>query len=308
MEHVAGAGSEPSWSKHEVEQHSPQSEQASSSMEQATDVASVASLTSFGEHATVPDHHGVEIEMQAKSAGSDVVDTDTMCTHCTRYGSPTTFVNHGCKRYPKFRCKACHTAVRALERSAKSRGTQEFEKFCTHRRQQPLQFNQLVLAVRLRPEGETPLPGGEDTCKAFGVADSQCESRADRKERMVQLMTSIFSEKGVESFEEVRWLSERQFKAFMKSSEDMSALEAQQSWDRAMVCKETERRQKRGQVQVAVLTAEGKRKYHKRGSKRAHVEQGGVSEDDEDASKRLRGHIDGDDGIEHAQDVVFNNP
>eukprot|EP00971_Amphidinium_carterae_P287550 5707782-Amphidinium_carterae.1 len=45
--------------------------------------------------------------------------------------------------YPRWRCKPCHSGVRALERAAKSRGEESFAKFSEMRRNKPLQFNEL---------------------------------------------------------------------------------------------------------------------------------------------------------------------
>ena len=161
------------------------------------------------------------VETQAKTV--DVDPHGEACSHCTREFAVASMVNYGCKAYPKWRCKACHTACRAIERSAKSKGEAYYAKFCEQRRQRPKLFSDLILGVRISQEGEQPLPYELEKIGASGL----CSSLSDRKERVTRIVEFMYSDKGTEEYEDLRWMSERQFKAHKKYKEDMSAAEAQ---------------------------------------------------------------------------------
>ena len=240
-------------------------------------------------------HHNLE---RKKSFASQ--DDGEVCAHCSRGVVIAEMINFGCKSYPKWRCRPCHTAARALERSAKSKGTESYNRFCEVRRQQPWKFNDLVLAVRISPEGEAPPPEGEDD------AIPKCMNLSQRKEKISKIICTTFSEKGSEDFQIARWLSERQFKAQMKVFEGMNAEESQLEWDRAVADKQVQRRfSKTGVLQIAVLMEQGVKTYGRRGNKREFANEEDASEEEDsgtnDASnaacfKRLRTHAFGEVG------------
>eukprot|EP00971_Amphidinium_carterae_P267985 5316593-Amphidinium_carterae.1 len=229
-----------------------------------------------------------------------------MCSHCTREGCVAGMVNFGCKAYPKYRCRPCHAAVRFLERAAKSKGDKHYEAFCDHRRRQPIKFSQSVLLCRMAPPGETPLPGGDD------VPDGgKCRSAEDRHDRAAAVVSSVYSLRATEEFEEVLYLTERQFRAHMRWFEEMTREEAQQAWDSAMLDKEQEKRNCKGVVQLAVLTKVGKRHIKQRGSKREMQKHASLSDSDldnaENVGKRLRSHVESDPSHLHKDLATFSN-
>ena len=226
-----------------------------------------------------------------------------LCAHCTRIAPISMMQNYGCKTYPKWRCRPCHTSVRALERASKSKGEPYYKKFCEMRRQHPFRFTDLVLQCRISPEGEEPLPGQDE-----GLWKEGCRSLQDRKERTASICKSVFSLKALEEYEDVRFLTERQFKAWMKYGEDMTSSEAQNAWDKALVSGEVEKKHLRdGTITVAVQTAIGMKTFSQRGSKRSFQTVSDVddSEGERDGSadpensaalKRLKAHAAGDIG------------
>eukprot|EP00971_Amphidinium_carterae_P352306 6492537-Amphidinium_carterae.1 len=229
----------------------------------------------------------------ASSSGG--LGAQEQCVHCTRESPIAHMINGGCKGSPRWRCKPCHAAVRYLERAAKSRGEKQYEKFAELRRQKPLHMNDLVLQIRLAPEGEVALEGGEDCPRGM----ERCNSTALRTERCSKLIESTFSEKGVQDFSDVLWLTERQFRAWMKNHEDMTSAEAQAAWDVAAVSKDTQQRFFKGQKQVQVQGYMGLRGFKNRGTKRELIQEGALSDDDlgdEEKVKRLKPHFDGDLG------------
>ena len=235
--------------------------------------------------------------VETQQQTSDVGPHGEACSHCTREYSVASMVNFGCKSYPKYRCKACHTASRALERSAKSKGEGHCAKFCEARRQRPKHFNDLLLQIRISPEGEEPLPTELEKLGATGL----CPNLAERKERITKMVATYYSDKGLEDYEDMRWMCERQFRAYMKTKQDMSAAEAQAEWDKAMIATDTERRVKHGVTQVAVLAAEGRRHYRRKGSRKERLQEEEVSSEDSDVErtkKRLRGHMETEEGME----------
>ena len=225
-----------------------------------------------------------------------------LCAHCTRTFQVSVMQNYGCKNYPKWRCRACHAAARALERAAKSRGEQHYQRFCEMRRQHPLRFSDLVLQCRVSPDGEEPLEGQEELWM------DRCKSAKDRRERMARIVKTVFSVKAIEEYEDVRFLTERQFRAHMRYSEDMTAAEAQNAWDKAVVSSEVEKKHLRsGAVTVAVSVAMGVRTFSQKGSKRAletfsdvddsdAEKDGSANPESASALKRLRSHASGDIG------------
>eukprot|EP00971_Amphidinium_carterae_P352322 6492546-Amphidinium_carterae.3 len=220
------------------------------------------------------------------------------CSHCTREGSVASMINYGCRNYPKYRCKACHAAVRYLERAAKSRGTVHYDSFCEHRRRSPLKFTQAVLLCRMAPQGEQPLPGADDVPEM-----GKCKSSEERAQRASAVVTSVYHLRATEEFQEILYLTERQFRSHMRWNEDMSKEEAQQAWDSALLNKEQEQRYHNGVLQVAVLTKVGKRHIQQKGSKRALEKHGSMSDSDldnaENVGKRMRSHADAD--VSHLQ-------
>eukprot|EP00971_Amphidinium_carterae_P337285 6474021-Amphidinium_carterae.2 len=119
----------------------------------------------------------------------------------------------------------------------------------------------------------------------------------------------MFTEVGTEAFEEIRWMTERRFKSWMRNTEELTAAEAAAAWERALACKDTERRMKDGQWQVSVLTKEGKRKFWRRGTKRAHESRQEVSdgENSDELAKRkrhVRAHLE--DANEAHVDSAFS--
>eukprot|EP00971_Amphidinium_carterae_P350982 6491838-Amphidinium_carterae.1 len=232
-----------------------------------------------------------EVQIQAITAITTRMDdksADIQCSHCKRYGSVSQYINFGCKTYPKFRCRACHAAVRCLERSAKSRGEDSAKKLAELRRGRPAAFTNLVLTVRVRPDGETDLPDNGDmpVYTSSGIQGVKCKSLEDRKEALATVVDSFFSETGTEDFQKVLWMTERRFRAYMKTHEDMSSNEAEREWQKAMASTTTKRRMKDNQWQVQVMVEDGSKKYVKRGSKRQYDKLEAISEE-EDAGEEL---------------------
>eukprot|EP00971_Amphidinium_carterae_P325594 6455945-Amphidinium_carterae.5 len=241
--------------------------------------------------ASTPQQEEIEVEVMATSLGSSVPKGgDVSCSHCSHASALASMINYGCRTYPRFRCRACHSAVRALERSAKSRGQASFEAFSNFRKTKWSNYNDLVLAIRIAPENEEPLPNGEDKPKMGSMAGKGCLTLCERKNKLTEMIESMFAECGNEAFEEYAWLTERRYVCFMRNSEGFSASEAQASWDKALATKE--RRWKDNQWQVAVLTKEGQKKYQKKGTKRSYDHVGDFDDDgnDEDGSaNKVRG-------------------
>ena len=227
-----------------------------------TFVASCGRTSASSEAALIPD----DVEASTKPM-VQVEAGGERCAHCTREGVVAAMVNFGCKAYPKYRCKPCHAAVRALERSAKSKGEKAFAAFSEQRRQRPRQFSEVVLQLRLSPEGEQPLPGIDDQAKVVG-----CASLSERREKCASMVTTIYTDNGTEEFDDMEWLTDRQFRTFMRAKEDMSAAESQQEWDKAMIDPEAEKRVRKGQTQLAVLAKSGCRHYRRKGSRKTYEE------------------------------------
>ena len=235
-----------------------------------------------------------------EAKGKEAVAVETggeHCAHCSRPGSVAAMVNYGCKSHPKYRCKACHAAVRALERSARSKGEAAYHLFSEHRRQRPKRFNDLVMQIRLSPDGEAPLQDGSEGLPK----PSGCSSLADRKDSIAKVVSTIFSEQGAEEYEEMRWMTERQFKSHMKLHEDMSAQEAQAEWDKAIISTEIEKRMKKGQTQVSVYLWDCVKHFRRKGSRRSFAQEEAMSDeelDGESGRKRLRLHVDTDENAD----------
>eukprot|EP00971_Amphidinium_carterae_P334222 6469375-Amphidinium_carterae.1 len=235
------------------------------------------------------------------SSGSAGNLSGELCCHCTREENVSAMINSGSKQAPRYRCKPCHAAVRFLERAAKSKSDTHYQRFCETRRTSPLKFSELVLQCRMSPEGEAPLPEHEDLQRGL----AKCTDHNERRERATSMMDTVFSVKGTEDYDDVHFLTERQFKAHMKNHEDMSAAEAQAAWDTANIGKETEKRYVNGQVQIAVLACSGRRSFKQKGSKRELQREEALSDEDlegEANMKRMRPHSAGTagEGFTHA--------
>eukprot|EP00971_Amphidinium_carterae_P332299 6466382-Amphidinium_carterae.3 len=246
-------------------------------------------------HSSFADEQEVEIQTITPSTTRKEEDksADIQCAHCRRYGSVSQYQNFGCRTYPKFRCRACHAAVRCLERSAKSRGEDASKKLTELRRGRPSAFNNLVLSVRVRPDGESDLPDHSDVpvYASSSLQGVKCKSLDDRKEALATVIDCFFSETGVEDYEKVLWMTERRFRAFMKTHEDYTSTEAEREWQKAMASTTTKRRWKDGQWQVQLQVEDGSRKYTKRGSKRQYDKTEAVSEEEdpgEELTKKMR--------------------
>ena len=124
---------------------------------------------------------------------------------------------------------------------------------------------------------------------------------SNRKEKLASLISAIYSDKGTEEYDDMRWMRERQFKAHMKVFEDMSAVEAQQESDKAMIATDAEKHAKKGRTQVAVSTGEGFKHYRRKGSSKVYEQEEELIEasaDMEEGRKWLRIHVENDENAE----------
>ena len=200
--------------------------------------SSAASATSVGEDeneapelaATDPVHildEEDEVAVQGLDNSQKVQATseigEEQCYLCHRLWSKNNLINSGCKAYPKWRCRPCHNSVRQLERAARSQSN--FEQFSEQRRLFPQRFAELVLTLRVAGDAEPKAPEG-----SWVGGLPKGTKRGEMYAATRHVLKQLYSLKGVEEFQKVVFLSERQFRAHYKLHEDYSAAEAASKW------------------------------------------------------------------------------
>ena len=240
-----------------------------------------------------------------KVAPSDA--TQESCYICTRSYAITELQNAGCKVYPKLRCKACHTAVRTLERAAKSQGEEAASRLSHLRKTNTKRFNAQVLSIRIGLENEPEPANGAGSGSSTDLpplmrGGGRSVTKEDIQQRVQSVVTALTSEKYALNYDEVAWLTEREYRGYFKAFQDYTSSEAQEKWNRDVMDSKIRRRvEADGSVRLAVRMAPRTQTGKKSSSKRVYeaVEEESGSEvdmDDVESAKKLRSHSHGDAG------------
>jgi hypothetical protein len=161
-------------------------------------------------------------------AGADAVpafeaEERTKCHECPRLLPKGKLINGGCARYPLYRDKACHNAVRALERGAVSQGEKSKAALSELRKKRPDLFAHHVKMIRVKPDDEEPL---DDDSMDIGVAEGE------RVTRVQEILTTITYIKEVSEKEEVIFLHKKRFICHYHMFEGFTKDDAAKKWER----------------------------------------------------------------------------
>ena len=161
------------------------------------------------------------------------------------------------------------------------------------RRLQAKRFTELVLAVRVAEKDE---PEVADAGAPQGFRAGTPKSVVGERART--MTDELYSKKGKLNFNDVAWMTERQFRGHFKTMEDMSTIEVEAKW-----LKESQdpavpkRRNAQGQLMLPVVLAEKGRTFKELGHKRAFLDEQDDSDDSADPNdrsgyKKLRTHAE----------------
>ena len=220
------------------------------------------------------------------------------CTECMRQYPFARLINAGNARYRKMRCRACHTAVRYLERVVAAQGDIAKKAMSEMRRKHPNKWRAKVMEVRM-PLSDDPEPPADSVAGVFGAIIG-ADDWDDRSTRSRQFMNELIASKTLNDESRVAWLTERQFIAHHKFFEGFSHDEAVKKWEQESDTKSKAQKRQAddGQLLIAVALPRITSLVHSLTSKQtiSDAQSIDLTPEDTEAFKRLKFFLAGDMG------------
>ena len=237
--------------------------------------------------------------LQSSSSDSLESKVSESCVICFRPYKLSSLINTGCKMYPRLRCKPCHAAARQLERAAASEGdtSSRKEQLNALKKGSPEKWANLILTLRVAQPDDPAVPADAPRVLTGVVGGAQVGTRSDKTARARTMMSETFSKVGTQELADVVWLTQRQFIAWLKRTEDVPHAEAELQWyaESQPGSKIPKRWNAKNELLLPVLEAPRTRNYKDTGSKRSFAEHndddsGGEGPESCSSLKKVRSH------------------
>lgn len=177
----------------------------------------------------------------ATQAAPEQEEKSFTCEFCAFSYNSARIVNGGSREYPKWRCKACHSASRWYDKTLKSKNWD----VAKYKKQKSSCYTRHVLKFRLWKKGDP-----------VELQESGLSSRKERYSAFLVIEETLQFEVYNEEHQSIGWLTKRQYIGYHVTWEAYKESEVLTMWDEQLTKTTVERKNIKGEIVLPVLMPE----------------------------------------------------